>query len=131
MLLARSSDHCSWYGSRRARERSEVFGRKMGYGGPIAAPIVGAIATVAVVTVMIIHYSKKSAITGYVNSGGNGMTLTDEKDKHIYALSGDTTGIKPGDRIALQGKKVKPKGPDKTLVWEAKKVTKDFGVCQA
>ena len=52
---------------------------KIGYGGPIAAPIVGAIATVEVVTVMIIHYSKKSAITGCVNSGGNGMTLTDEK----------------------------------------------------
>jgi hypothetical protein len=102
---------------------------KIGYGGPIVAPIVGAIAAVAVVTVMVIHYSKKSAITGCVNSGGNGMTLTDEKDKQIYALSGDTADIKPGDRIKLQGKKVKPKGPDKTLVWEAKKVIKDFGVC--
>ncbi len=58
------------------------------------------------------------------------MSVTDEKDKRIYALSGNTAGIKPGDRITLQGKKVKPKGTNKTLLWEAKKVTKDFGACQ-
>jgi hypothetical protein len=57
------------------------------------------------------------------------MTVTDEKDKEIYALSGDTTGVKVGDRMKLQGKKVKSKGPDKTLAWEAKKVAKDFGAC--
>ena len=56
------------------------------------------------------------------------MTITDEKDKQIYALSGDTAGIKPGNRMKLQGKKVK--AADKTVVWEAKAVTKDFGVCQ-
>jgi hypothetical protein len=58
------------------------------------------------------------------------MTVTDEKDKQIYALSGNTAGIKPGDRMELQGKKVKSKGADKTIVWEAKAVAKDFGVCQ-
>jgi hypothetical protein len=58
------------------------------------------------------------------------MTVTDEKDKQIYALSGNTTGIKPGDRMKLQGRKEKARGPDKMLVWEAKEVTKDFGVCQ-
>jgi hypothetical protein len=41
---------------------------------------------------------------------------------------GDTTNIKPGDRTRLQGKKAKSKGCDKTLVWETRKVTKDFGV---
>ncbi len=129
ILLARSSDYCSWGGSRGARERSGVSEGKIGYGGPVVGPIVGAIAAVAVVTVMVIHYSKKTAITGCVNSWGNGITFADEKDKQIYALSGDTADIKPGDRIKLQGKKVKLKGPDKTLAWEAKKVTKDFGVC--
>ena len=58
------------------------------------------------------------------------MTVTDEKDKQTYALSGNTTAMKPGDRMKLQGKKVKSKGADKTLVWEAKGVAKDFGVCQ-
>jgi hypothetical protein len=58
------------------------------------------------------------------------MSVTDEKDKRTYVLSGNTAGIKPGDRMTLQGKKIKPKGTDKTLTWEAKNVTKDFGVCQ-
>ena len=83
--------------------------------GTIAGVIVGVVAGVAVVAVVAIHYSKKRTITGCVNSGANGMTVTDEKDKQIYALSGDTTNIKPGDRMRLQGKKAKSKGPDKTL----------------
>ena len=98
--------------------------------GAIVAGIVVTAAVLVVATVVIIHYSKKRAITGCVVSGQSGMTLIDEKDKQIYMLSGDTTGIKPGDRMKLQGRKEKARGPDKMLVWEAKEVTKDFGVCQ-
>jgi hypothetical protein len=98
--------------------------------GTIVGAIVGVAAALVVVAVVAIHYSRKRAITGCVNSAGSGMTVTDEKDKQIYTLSGNTTSIKPGDRMKLQGKKVKSKGADKTLVWEAKAVTKDFGVCQ-
>lgn len=79
--------------------------------GTIAGVIVGVVAGVAVIAIVAIHYSKKRTITGCVNSGGNGMTVTDEKNKQIYALSGDTTGIKPGDRMRLQGKKVKSTAP--------------------
>jgi hypothetical protein len=85
--------------------------------------------TVAVVTVVVIHYSKKRTITGCVNPGVNGLTVTDEKNERIYALSGDTTGIKPGDRMKLKGKKVKSKGSHKTPVWEIRGLAKDFGVC--
>lgn len=100
-------------------------------GGAIAGAVVGVIAAVVVITVVVIHESaKKRTITGCVNSGANGLSVTDEKDKRIYALSGNTAGIKPGDRITLQGKKVKPKGTDKTFAWEVKKETKDFGACQ-
>jgi hypothetical protein len=98
--------------------------------GPIIAAIVATAAAVVIVTVVVIHETKKRTITGCVNSGANGMTLTNEKDTQIYALSGDATGVKVGDRIKLQGKKVKAKGPDNALVWKATKVTKDFGVCQ-
>jgi hypothetical protein len=87
-------------------------------------------ALAVVVTVVIIHYSKKRTITGCVNSGGGRMTVTDEKDRQMYALSGNTVAVTPGDRMKLKGKKVKPKGSDKNLVWEAKEVTKDFGVCK-
>lgn len=96
--------------------------------GTIIGVVVGVVAGVAVLAIVAIHYSKKRTITGCVASGSSGMTLTDEKDKQIYALSGDTTNIKPGNRVRLQGKKAKSN--NKTLVWEAKEVTKDFGVCQ-
>ena len=98
-------------------------------GGPIVVGIVVTAVALVVATVLVIHYSKKRAITGCVISGQSGMTLTDEKDKQIYTISGDTTGIKPGDRMKLQGKKVKPKGVDKTLVWEARQVSKNYGAC--
>jgi hypothetical protein len=97
--------------------------------GPIVAGIVVTAVALVVVTVLVIHYSKKRAITGCVLSGQNGMTLIDEKDKQIYMLAGDTTDIKAGDRMKLKGKKVKPRASDKTLVWEAKNVTKNYGAC--
>lgn len=98
--------------------------------GEVVGVIVGVAAAVAVVTVVVIHESsKKRTITGCVDSAQQGMTLTDEKDKRSYSLGGDTTGIQAGDRVTLQGKKIRPNGSS-LLTWETKKVTKDFGVCQ-
>jgi len=95
----------------------------------IAATTVAA--AIAVVTVASVHHRrKKIVITGCVISGEKGMTVIDEEDRKIYALSGNTTGIKAGDRMKLEGKKVKPKRPDKTRVWEAKGVINDYGVCR-
>jgi hypothetical protein len=87
-------------------------------------------AAVVIVTVVLIHRSKNRTITGCVSSGENGIRVKDDKDKRSYALTGNTVGIKPGDRMTLQGKKIKPKDADNTLVWETKKMNKDFGVCQ-
>lgn len=89
-----------------------------------------AAAIAVVVAVAVHHRRKKIVITGCVMAAENGMTVTDEEDRNTYALSRNTAGIKPGDRVRLLGKKMKPKGPDKRLVWEAKEVTNDFGVCQ-
>jgi hypothetical protein len=88
------------------------------------------VAVVAIVTVVVIYHSKKRTITGCVSSNENGMSVTDDRDKKSYALAGNTAGIKPGDRMTLQGKKIKAKDAGKMLVWEAKKINKDFGVCQ-
>jgi uncharacterized protein YebE (UPF0316 family) len=96
----------------------------------IEAGILGVIAGIVIVTVLAIHYSKKRSVTGCVASVDNGMTITDEKDKQIYALSGNTAGIKPGDRMMVKGKKAKHAGSGKSRVWEARDVSKDFGVCQ-
>jgi hypothetical protein len=99
--------------------------------GTIVGVILGVVAAVVVVAYLVIHESsKKRAITGCVTSGENGMRVTDEKDKRSYALSGNTADIKPGDRMTLQGKKIKPKDAGKPVVWETKTISKDFGVCQ-
>jgi hypothetical protein len=88
------------------------------------------VAVVAIVTVVVIYHSKKRTITGCVSSNENGMSVTDDRDKQSYALAGNTAGIKPGDRMTLQVKKIKAKDAGKTLVWETKKINKDFDVCQ-
>ncbi len=95
----------------------------------IVIGIVAVSAGIAVlVTVLILrHKPQKKEITGCVNSAASGMSVTDEKDKRDYALSGNTLGVKPGDRMTLQGK---PKNPGKTLVFEIQKVSTDFGACQ-
>lgn len=99
--------------------------------GTIVGVILGVVAAVVVVAYVVIHESsKKRTITGCVTSGENGMRVTDEKDKRSYALSGNTADIKPGDRMTLQGKKIKAKDVGKPVVWETKTISKDFGVCQ-
>ncbi|MFZ0199702.1 MAG: hypothetical protein WB523_05045 [Candidatus Sulfotelmatobacter sp.] len=97
----------------------------------IVIGIVAVTAAIAVVvTVLVMHESKKKrTITGCVNSTAGGMTITDEKDNQTYAIVGDTASIKPGDKMRLRGRKAKPNGSDKTLVWESRQVDKDFGVC--
>jgi len=88
-------------------------------------------AAIAVVTLASVHHRrKKIEVTGCVIAGEKGMTVTDDEDRRIYVISGNTTGIKPGDRMTLQGKRAKAKGPDKSRVWKTKQVIKDLGVCE-
>ncbi len=93
--------------------------------------IVAVAAALVVITVVIVHESRKTRrITGCVASGANGMSVSDEKNKRIYALTGNTADIKPGDRVTLQGKVAKRKDANAPLAWEVNKETKDFGACQ-
>jgi hypothetical protein len=57
------------------------------------------------------------------------MLVTSEKDKHVYVLSGNTAGVKQGERVTLAGKKIKSNSGT-TLVWETKGISKDFGACR-
>jgi hypothetical protein len=103
-------------------------------GDDIRNAVIGIVAVsvaLVVITVVIVHESrKKRTVTGCVTSGANGMSVTDEKDKRIYALTGNTADIKTGDRVTLHGKKVNPKGANAPLAWDINKETKDFGACQ-
>jgi hypothetical protein len=97
--------------------------------GTIVGAIVGIVAGVAVIAIVAVRYSKKRTISGCVRSGQNGMIMNDEKDKLIYALSGDMADIKLGERVTLQGKKINPKRGE-SLRWEVTKIRTDYGVCQ-
>jgi hypothetical protein len=97
--------------------------------GIIAAVVVGVI-----VVIVLIHRShrtdKSRMITGCVSSADNGMSLTDEGDKRTYALSGNTTGIKAGERMTLHGKKINSDDANKPPGWKTDSIVKDFGACQ-
>ena len=111
---------------------AQTGGGKIVSNGTIAGVIVGVLAAVVVVAYVVIHESsKKRSITGCVIPGASGMSVTDEKDKRSYALSGNTGDIKPGDRVTVRGKKIKPKDAGKPVVWETKTISKDFGSCQS
>jgi hypothetical protein len=108
-------------------------GAQTGKIGPDAEPavVVAVVAAVMLVTVVFIHESpQKRTITGCVNLGENGMSVTDEKDKRTYKLSGNVTGLKPDDQFASHGKKVKRLGVNKLLFWEVSKETTDFVTCE-
>jgi hypothetical protein len=96
----------------------------------VAATAAAAAIGIGVTVSIVQHKRKKIVITGCVISGEKGMKVTDEEDKKTYVLSGDTSGIRAGDRMKLEGKRIKAKSPDKSQVWETKQVIKDFGVCQ-
>jgi 3-hydroxymyristoyl/3-hydroxydecanoyl-(acyl carrier protein) dehydratase len=106
-------------------------GGKIVSNGTIVGVVVGVVAAVVVVAVVIVHKSGgKRAVKGCVGSGAGGMNVTNDKDKRVYALGGNTEAIKPGDRMGLQLKKVKQKEAGRSAFWEIAKVDKDFGVCQ-
>jgi hypothetical protein len=97
----------------------------------IVIGIVAVSVAVVVITVVVVHESrKKRTVTGCVASGANGISVTDEKDKRTYALSGNTADIKTGDRVTLHGKKVNPKGANAPLSWQVNNEIKDLGACQ-
>jgi|ERR1700722_6081873 hypothetical protein len=103
---------------------------KIGYSGPVVGPIVGALAGVIVITIVVVYETrKKRAITGCTAPGEGGIVLADEKDKHLYLLSGNVDGIKLGERMVIRGKKIKPNG-GQPLSWEVKEIKKDLGLCQ-
>ena len=95
----------------------------------IAGIVVVSVAIAVTVTLLILHHKHREvSITGCVSSGPNGMSLTDEKDKRNYTLTGATAGVKAGDRMALAGHK--RNGNGQAFVFETLRVTGDFGACQ-
>jgi hypothetical protein len=94
--------------------------------GAIVGAVAGIAAVVVIVAVVLTH---KKKITGCANANDKGMSVTDETDKQTYALSGNTTDIKAGERVRLQVKKMKSTQKGGAPTWQVEKLIKDYGSC--
>ena len=94
--------------------------------GGIAA--VGA-AIVVVAVILVVHY-KPASVKGCVASGPNGLELKNGGDQLTYALTGDTSQVKPGEVVKVQGKKKSGKHGASPSI-EVKHFEKDYGACPA
>jgi hypothetical protein len=100
-------------------------------GRNIVIGIVAVTAAIAVVvTVLILHESRKDKIiTGCVKSSADGMIIADENNSRVYAVTGNTVGITPGERFRLKGKKAKSRDSGRNLIWVTTSVNRDLGAC--
>lgn len=72
--------------------------------GQVAGALIGAIAAVIVITVGIVYVVKhKPSVTGCAVESPSGLTLQNEADHQNLRLTGNTAGIKPGDRVKVNG----------------------------
>ena len=78
-----------------------------GHIGPSTGEVVGILVGTAAVVGLVVYLviPKQKTIHGCVESGDGGMRLTDDKDKHTYALVTDKVSLQPGRRVTLNGPK--------------------------
>jgi hypothetical protein len=94
----------------------------------VVAIIVGVAVVITVAGFLIYHETHKHpSITKCDASSADGLTLKNEKDKKVYALSGDVAALGVGERGTLRGKKVKDSNG--RALFQVEKLTKDCGKC--
>ena len=90
---------------------------------PTRAEVPAGVTAAAGAVFIVLHEKRKARIvTGCVTASADGISFTDDKNKHVYALWGPGN-FKPGERLTLNGKR-----HGKLL--DAGRVIKDLGVCQ-
>jgi len=99
-----------------------------GYGSGKAIGIgVGAAAGGAGVLFLALHH--RGVVSGCVQPVDDGLRLVDEKNKKSYVLATNALILKPGQHVELKGQKSKNESGAQTF--EAKKLVKDVGSCDA
>lgn len=98
-------------------------------GKQIVAGIVVVSAAITVGITLLVRHAKhrSSSITGCIASGAGGLTVTEERERQTYELTGDPVGVIPGDRMTLEGRR---QARGRIPVFEAKSVTRDLGLCK-
>ena len=110
-----------------------AFPQNYGNIGPSKGEVIGIIAGAAAalgVTGYLIYRGahKHAAIQGCVVSDENGLSLRNDKDKKTYFLAGDSAGLRPGQHVALNGKKTKDSSGK--FIFQVQKLRTDLGECQ-
>jgi hypothetical protein len=74
-----------------------------------------------------VHHNHR--LVGCAVGGSSGLQLRSSGDPQLYALVGEVSAIKQGDRVRVSGKKSKwsGDGPQQFLV---EKLEKDYGACE-
>jgi len=100
------------------------------HGGKKAGIIIGLIAIPVAIGIVIYAVHRKHAHTlkGCAVSSPGGLQLIKDGGKQTYDLVGATAMIKSGDRVQLNGKKIKVNSNQRQFVVE--KVSKDYGACE-
>jgi hypothetical protein len=96
----------------------------------VAVVAVVAIAAVGAAIGVGVYYAVRHSrsLTGCSVSSADGPQLRTQNDNQTYGLVGEVSGIKPGERIRVSGRKQKKSAgaPQHFLV---EKLTKDYGPC--
>jgi hypothetical protein len=93
-------------------------------GAEIAGITIGAVVFAAGATYLFLHYH---GVSGCVVSTPGGLALQNAKGKQTYSLSGDTSGIKAGERVRVRGTW---KDVDLGKSFNVSKEVKDYGSCK-
>ena len=100
------------------------WGRIGPSGAQVAGTAVGAGAVIGVVLYLTLH---RPSITGCIRAVDSTYTITDQNGQLTYTVVNAATGLKPGERVKLQGKKKKDKSGN--LTFRMKKIKHDYGPC--
>ncbi len=108
-----------------------------GHIGPTTGEVVGVgvavVATVVVATVVLVHvHNSHYTVRGCVTAGPDGLKLHENGNNKVYALTGVTANVKPGDVIKLHGTKLKgQKDNAGDLDFAVESINRDYGPCTA
>jgi hypothetical protein len=91
--------------------------------------VVGIVAvSVALTVAIVLTIRHQPSVTGCAAAGPGGLQIQSQGDNRTYLLVGDTGGLKPGERIKVQGKKGNDATRSSTFFVE--KLKKDYGPCK-
>jgi hypothetical protein len=99
--------------------------------GEVDGILTAVIATTAVVVgvgiYFIVRHAHGTSIKGCVAESPTGLQIVSDGDQLAYALTGETGGIKAGERVKLGG--TKTKGDANYRKFTVKKVDREYGAC--